>query len=107
MNRNEPLSQQFYECGLKHADLHAAASLLEETKSTVLAQLALSHTAQGVSVAKSELMAKADPVLEQHIKKMVEARRAANKAKVEMEFLKIKHWESQSQQATERTQARL
>lgn len=107
MNRNIPLSQQFYECGLKHADLHAAASLLEETKSTVQAQLALRHTAQGVSVSKSELMAKADPLMEQHINNMVEARKAANKAKVEMEFLRIKHWENQSEQATERLQARI
>jgi hypothetical protein len=102
---NTPISEQWYSAALKHADLEAAASMLEENKSAVLSQ---SMTKLGdIPVSRAELIVKASADWAEYIRKMCEARTAANKAKVEMEYLKMRAMEWQSHEATARTQARL
>ena len=62
------------------ADAEAAASLLEETRKTVLAA---EMAKQGdMPVSKAEMHALASDVYRQHVSSMVEARRAANKAQI-------------------------
>lgn len=104
MLENSPLSEQWYEAASKWAELEGAATMLEETKSAVLAQY-MSRCGD-VAVSKAEMQVKASPQWEDHVKKIVKARTAANQAKVQMEFLKMKFWEWQSSSATERTMAR-
>lgn len=69
--------------GEEWSDLDAAANLLEETRSTTLARIMTEWA--DVSVAKAEMLAKADMRYVQHVKDMVEARRMANRAKVRWE----------------------
>jgi hypothetical protein len=68
--------------GEKWADAEAAAQILEESRKSVRAQIAMKEIALGVAVNKSELTAEASNEYGEHIKKMVEARRQANIAKV-------------------------
>ncbi len=82
------LAQELAERGQTWADANAAAEALEETKGTVLAQLAVEYIQKGESAAKSELLAKADPAYTTHLEKMVAARRSANKARVRFDVYK-------------------
>lgn len=66
--------------GEEWADLDAAAAALEETKKTLLAELALKSDA--VTVSQRELEALADPAYRLHVTNMVTARKEANRAKV-------------------------
>lgn len=79
----EAILKRLIEAGEAWADAEAAASLLEETKSNVLAQLTSIQLAQGAdSYAKAESAAKGTEAYKNHIVKMCEARQTANKAMV-------------------------
>lgn len=102
---NAPLSQQYYEIAHQWVDADAAASLLEDCKSAFLSQKMQMYANQAVS--KAEALVKASPEWRDYIEKMVNARKAANLLKVKMETLKMRHSEWQSEEANNRTQARL
>lgn len=86
-----PLSEEFRIVSKRWADLEAAASLLEETKSAVLAQM---MSKQGdMPVSRAEMNVKASQDWMDHLEKMVEARRQANLGKVQLEFIRLKHSE--------------
>jgi hypothetical protein len=72
--------------GEEWADKDAAATLLEETKKSVLAQLMSQHP--NVSNAAAETLALAAPEYARHVREMVEARKAANAAKVHYDSAK-------------------
>ncbi len=82
------------------ADKEAAASLLEETKHTVLSQCAADWPEE--SMASAESKARRDPRYIQHLKDMVTARKEANKAK--SRYYSISTWIDlmRSKEATER-----
>lgn len=105
MNNNAPLSEQYRLASLKWVKANAAADLLEETKSAVLSQ---KMAALGdIPVSHAERAVKASPDWQEHIEKIVDARREANELKVEADFLKMRFYEWQSYEATKRTEARL
>ena len=105
MNNSRPQSELYREAATRWADLDAAARMLEEGKSAVLSQ----RMAQcgDMPVSKAELQVKASPFWADYIKKMVNAKTAANKARIEMEFVKMQAWEQQSRQAYERQEMRM
>lgn len=82
------LAHELSERGLAWADADAAACALEETKSTVLSQLAADHLGRGESAAKAELLAKASPEYRDHLESMVNARKTANRARVRWDTYK-------------------
>lgn len=86
--------------GEEYADLDAAATLLEETKSVLKAKLALEST--GKSAAEREMMALAQPAFSEHLSSMVEARRLAIRARVKWETKKLKFEAMRSIEATKR-----
>lgn len=104
-NANLPWSEQFRIVAKQWVDADAAASILEDTKSSILSQkmLALGDMA----VNKAEATVKASPEWRDHVVEMVEARKSANRLKVQMEYLRMKFSEWQSHEATKRTEARL
>ena len=102
---NAPLSEQFRLVAKKWVDADSAATLLEETKSAVLAQM---MTACGdIPVSRAEMQVKASPEWTAHIEKMVEARRAASLLKVQLEYIRMQSSEHQSQEATKRAEMKL
>ena len=78
----EAITARLIEAGDEWADKNAAASLLEETRKSVLSQIAVRCMRDGDSATKAEKVAAADPEYRDHIMSMVEARQAANKARV-------------------------
>lgn len=79
--------QTLVEAGDEWADANSAADLLEEVKKTVLSEIAL-HCEEKTSAAK-ETYALSHPDFKEHIHKMVEARRIANRKKVKFDGLKL------------------
>ena len=102
---NEPWSEQYRLAAKDWVEKDAAAELLEHTKSAVLAQM-MSRLGD-VPVNRAERDVKASDEWEDFVVKMVEAKKAANLAKVRMEYLRMKYHEWQSFEATKRVEARL
>lgn len=104
---NEPISLQWARAAEHWVDLDSAATLLEETKSAVLSQMMMRLVDGRTAVNRAEMEVKASPEWHTHITKLTSARKAANMAKVRMEFLRLKFFEDNSRAATERVTARM
>lgn len=85
--------------GDKWADAHEVAELAEESKKVLLAQIT---SEQEGSQAAKEAKALADPRYEEHIRAMVKARKAANRAKVRYDSAKVKAELLRTQAANDR-----
>jgi len=83
------IAHRLTELGLLWADAEAGASLLEETRKSVRAQIANEALATAGSLGKAELAAEASQTYIDHVKAMVAARREANIAKVNYDAGKI------------------
>lgn len=102
---NRPLSEEWREAADRWADLDSAARLLEDTKSAVMAKW---MTEMGeTSVSKAEMQVKASDRWMEYVERVVRARTAAEKAKIEMRYVDMKVWEQRSREATARTEAKL
>lgn len=102
---NIPLDEQWRLASERWVDADAAARLLEETKTAVLSQRM--KALGDIPAAHSEREVKASPEWAEFIRQMVDARTDANKAKVEMEFLRMRWTERQSENANKRAEMRL
>jgi hypothetical protein len=95
-----PISEQFRLVAKKWVDAHAAANLLEETKTAVLSRLMMQH--QDVALNRAEMMVKAGAEWAEHIEKMVEARKVADLLRVQMKYIEMRFSEWQSADANQR-----
>lgn len=102
---NQPWSEQYRLAALDWADKHNAASLLEETKTAVLAQRM--KALGDVPAAHAERDVKASQEWAEFIKGMVNARYAANRAKVKLEYMRLRFNEWQSAEANKRAEMKL
>ena len=108
MNKEEinNIYQKTVEAGNDWADKDAAASLLEEARKTLLSELTLRHK-EGRSNVDAENMARAELEYINYIKKMVEARRLANRARVVYDQRKSWIDMKRSVEATKRQEQRM
>ena len=105
LSDNRPFSEAYHDAGMDWADKEAAATLLEDTKSAVLAQWC---SEQGdIAVNRAELLVKGSDRWREYIVDTVEARRVANKAKVYLESIKMRAMEYQAREANARVEMRL
>lgn len=102
---SEQIYAEIVKAGEAWADAEAAASLLEETRKSILAKLQLEG--QGTTVAAKEMYALADPEFRKHVDGMVNARRAANKARVRYDSAKILAELRRSEESTRRAEMTL
>lgn len=105
VNPNLPPSEQFRIAAKDWVQKDSAASLLEETKTAFLAQKMKALGDMPVAHAEREI--KASVEWDEYVKGMVEARTAANLAKVKMEYYRMRFMEWQSENATRRAEMRL
>jgi len=102
---NLPLSEQFRLISKKWVDADAAANILEETKSAVLARMMVS---QGdIPVSRAEMQVKSSEEWSEFITNMVEARKNAALLKVQLEYIRMQFSEWQSAEATRRAEMKL
>lgn len=105
MNPNLPISEQYRIIAKQWVDADSAANILEETKSAFLSQ---KMTALGdVPVSRAEMTVKASDEWTDFVTRMVKAREAANRFKVQLEYIRMKSMEWQSAEASKRVEARL
>ena len=105
MDQDRPLSEQFRLIAKKWVDADSAASLLEETKSAMLARM---MSAFGdIPVNRAELNVKASEEWLDFITKMVKAREVANMSKVRLEYIRMKFSEWNSHEATKRAEMKI
>lgn len=102
---SKPISEVWYSAASTWVEAEAAANLLEETRGAVFAQMCAQHT--GVPTSRAEMLAKASPEWEDHVKKIAAAREAANRAKIKVEYVRMRFWERNSQEANERMESKL
>jgi hypothetical protein len=102
---NRPLSEIYAEAGERWAECEAAASLLEETKSAIMAQK--QSMLPEMPVNRAEQTVKASPDWYEHIEKIVEARRVANLAKIELEVIRMRFSENQNREANARLELKM
>lgn len=99
------ISEEYRMTAKDWVEADAAASILEETKSAVLSQMMVKLG--DMPVSKAEMQVKASGEWKDHLEKMVSARKAANFLKVKLEWIRMRHSEQQSKEATERAERRL
>lgn len=105
MRNDVPVSEQYRLAALEWVQMDAAARMLEEGKTTYLAQ---QKAALGeIPDSKAERIVKSSPQWADYIKKMVNAKTAANRQRVELDFLKMRHMERASEEANQRAERRL
>lgn len=106
---NESYSEQFRTVAKSWVDADAAATLLEDTKSAVLSERMqeLLRAEPGLAIARAEAAVKASMEWKEWVFGMVEARKKANLLKVQLEYIRMKHSEWQSHEASKRAEMRL
>lgn len=105
MTTEFPFAERYRLAAERWVDLESAASALEESKSSVMAQR---QTMMGeVPVNRAEQMVKASAFWKDYIDNMVKARREANLAKVQMEYERLRFMENQSREANSRAEMKL
>lgn len=105
MRNDTPVSEQYRLAAREWVEIDAAARMLEEGKTTYLAQR---KAALGeMPDSKAEKLVKASPEWADYIKKMVNAKTAANRQRVELDFLKMRHMERTSEEANNRAERKL
>lgn len=107
--RERPISEQFRIVALQYVDADGAASLLEEMKTTTLAQMKtnLMETEGEMADSKAERLVKSCPDWPEYIQKMVAARTKANKLKLQLEYLRIVERENDRSSWLHRTEHRM
>ena len=105
MNPNLPLSEQYRILAKEWVDADAAASLLEETKSAVLAQMMTAHG--DIPVSRAEMLTKASRGWGSFVESMVDARKRAALLKAQLEYIRMRFTENQSEEASKRAEMRL
>jgi 4-hydroxy-L-threonine phosphate dehydrogenase PdxA len=100
--REQPISEQFRIVAKRWVDADAAATILEETKTSILAS---KMQALGeMPVSKAEMRIKASDEWREHVEKIVAARAAANVLKMQIKYLEMRHREWVSANATNRAE---
>lgn len=101
----DSIYESLVRAGEDWADKEAAAALLEETLKTVKAKLM--NECQAASIAAKEMLALADDEYKAFVTGMVQARKAANKAKVKYDSAKVLAELRRSQESTRRAELTL
>jgi hypothetical protein len=102
---DERISEQYRLAAEKWVDADAAARMLEEARSAVRSQKML---AMGdIAVNRAQLMVEGSREWHDYLKKMVDAKTLANKLRIEVEYLRMRAAEQQSEEASKRAEMRL
>ncbi len=105
MRNDIEISEQFRFAALEWADLDNAARMLDEGKTTYLAQQ--KALLGDIPDSHAEKQVKASPQWADYIKNMVRTKTQANKARVQVDYLKMKFQEWQSAEANARAERKM
>jgi hypothetical protein len=103
---NRPFSEIYREAAMDWVDKDAAARMLDENKTAFL-EKRKNDLDPDLPDSHRERMIKASEEWRDYLKKMVNAKTAANRAKVQLNYIEMKGWENRSLEATKRAEMRL
>ena len=103
----DKIYKKLLESGDAWADAESAAQLLEDTRKIVLAEQLIRYVPESKSVAEAENRALISQPYREHVKAMNEARRAANRARVNYDTLRALMELRRSQESTRRAEAQI
>lgn len=103
----DKIYQKLVELGCEWSEAHAAASMLEETQKPLLARLTLGRMESRGTRTQAETEALASVEYAEHIARMVEAKRAANTARVRYQSAQVWAELLRTQAATRRAEMQL
>jgi len=104
---NERLSQKLYECGQKWVAARKRSYMLKEAKSARFAQMVNQSLVEDMPVNRAEHQVRASPEWFSYLENMVEADAEENLAWLQVETIKMRNGEKQSEEATARAEMRL
>jgi hypothetical protein len=106
---NASLADKYSMVGARWVDEDNAARLLEETKTVVLEQRKadIILVNPGMADNAAERQAKADPEWHEWVRNMVTAKTRANRLKLALKVIDMRHSEQQSFEATKRAEMKL
>ena len=104
-SNDTPISERFRLAAMEWADLDSAARMLDEGKTTYLAQQ--KALLGDIPDSHAEKQVKAGDPWANYIKTMVRAKTQANKARVEVDYIRMVFSEWQSREANVRAEKRL
>lgn len=106
---DRPISEQFRIVALHYVDADGAASLLEELKTTTLADMKTKLMLEigDMPDSKAERIVKSTPEWREYITKMVGARSQAHKLRLQLEFLRMKEREQDRSSWLQRTEHKM
>lgn len=105
---NKPLSEVYRLVSKKWVEAHAVAQLLEETKSHTLQAMAQEIVRDElVTGAEAERRVKASDRWREQIEAMVEAKTTELRLRCQLEYIRMKATERQSEEASKRAEMRL
>lgn len=107
--REQPISEQFRIVAKQWVDADSAASIMEELKTTTLEKMKqyIVDTEGPMADNRAERQAKCDPEWEAYLRGMCNHRATANRLKIQLEYLRMKFNEWQSEEASARAEMRL
>lgn len=101
----KPISEQYRLAAQEWVELDAAARMLDEGKSAFIAQQI--NALGDMPHSKADRIVRSSKGYADYIKKMVTTRTIANRQKVELEYLKMRHMERTSEEANQRSERKL
>lgn len=105
MSNDRPISEQFRVVAKRWVEADGAARLLEESKTAWVAERENLHA--DVSAAAATRAVKSSPEYRAYVNQMVTARTNANLLKVQMEYIRMRHIEQSSAEASARAERRM
>ncbi len=105
MTDNIDWAEEFKKAGEHWTDVEAAASLLEDTKSSELSRRMAELG--DMAVSKAEMMVKKTDQWRQFVENIVKTRQEANKAKINVDYCRMKHQDWLNKDANTRAEMRL
>lgn len=104
-----PITEEFRLAALEYIDADAAAQLLEELKTATLAQLksALIVDRGEMPDSRADRIVRSGPDWKEYIERMVQARSVANKAKLKLEWIRMRERMQDRDSWLQRTERRM
>lgn len=99
------ISEEYRIAAKEWVDADSAANVLEELKTATLSQKMAELG--DIPVSRAETTVKASKEWHNYILNMVEARKQANLLKVKLEWIRMRHMERQSEEASNRAEMKL
>lgn len=110
MSDDTPISEVYRLRAREWVEADKAAKLMEESKTIAFSQMVNRTISKAVGKMphnRAEAIVKSGEEYKEYIEKMVMLRSEANLLRVEVEYLRMKHSEQQSSEATARAERRL